>query len=190
MKIFILSQCKNATTSLYHAISALTNTKTYDWLGKDIISRGEYNWKYIWKQCEKYNLNHDDPFPFIYKEVYQRYPNAKYILTYRDTDEWLESFSDGFEEAWRKKYVVKQFLYQSPYFDKDLLKKVYRQTNQDILAFATEHIPAENFLHFDIQKLKDSRDKDNWNRLGNFLECEVPSKLLSSPFPIKRVRKK
>lgn len=43
---------------------------------------------YIADRCD---LLEDFPWPLLYKELYERYPEAKFILSYRPPKEWLTS---------------------------------------------------------------------------------------------------
>jgi hypothetical protein len=46
----------------------------------------------LWEIVDNFDTFDDFPYPYLYKEIDQRYPNAKFILTTRNTSrEWLAS---------------------------------------------------------------------------------------------------
>jgi len=189
MKVFILSQCKNASTSICDSVKVLTRLKGKDWIGRSAIKEDlSFNWAFIWKYIEKYSVITDDPFPFIYKEIYNRYPDSKYILTYRDPNTWLDSFRFGFEKDWNGLFKIKQALYpfRNIQDNKDQIKEIYNDLNNDILSFFSYR---NNFLHFDIDLLYCLDRKEKWELMANFLEVEITETILSKPFPKRRARK-
>lgn len=105
-KIFCIGRNKTGTTSMLHVFKEfgfkLGHQPTAELLLKDYIAR---NWKPILDYCQTAQAFQDAPFswPETWKQLVKRYPDARYILTYRDQEAWYNSitkfhskkFSDG-----------------------------------------------------------------------------------------------
>ena len=94
-KIFVLGLSKTGTTSVGNAL-ALLGYKRIGW--KDIRSRhlvhtfihGDLD--ALIDQTHYFDAFEDLPWPYVYKEMAQMYPDAKFVLTLRkDEQTWLKS---------------------------------------------------------------------------------------------------
>ena len=50
-----------------------------------------------YKLVEQYDAFEDHPWSVLYKDLDNRYPNSKFILTIRPTDKWIKSVSNHFQ---------------------------------------------------------------------------------------------
>jgi Sulfotransferase domain len=194
---------RTGTTTLKQALELLGFQKTYHF--KDLIAQPE-KLKY-WQDLEKfgdtnfdllfdeYQATVDFPGYPYYKILFEKYPNAKVILTKRDVDDWYES---TYKTVWqagpqtfgaklvllskmmvnarlrntfmcikfmRKTYLNKQF--SGNFISKAYAIEVFEQHINEVSYF----IPKNQLLVYDVQ--------EGWEPLCNFLEVDVPKE----PFP-------
>jgi len=196
MKVICAGLAKTGTTSLAKALQVL-GYNVYDfkehyefhfqqWLDSFETDRHP-NFKEIYQGVDAVT---DVPPAFWFEEISADFPEAKVILTVRDSeDAWLKSWKEHLQlaskmlpfYAWILLYILpwmkktKHFfdtLHQAIYgsFNPEataLYRVKYRQHNERVQAV----IPAEKLLVFNV--------KQGWKPLCEFLGCDVPS----APFP-------
>jgi len=132
MKIFCIGYNKTGTTSLYQSIKNLGFYTDENTLreGENLMNyaiKNDYNTILRWiEKNTKVELFKDVPFsiPNIWKILYKKYPNAKYILSERDSsDQWYKSI---------KNFHIKQFkeLHNNPTWE-DITKVKYAYHRDD-----------------------------------------------------------
>jgi hypothetical protein len=148
-----------------------------------------------------YQSSTDFPGCLLYKELGDRYPGMKFILTDRDPEAWYESLlrtiyaavpkspeakeemrlkgetSPKFKSIGKALEFVNVYLLQRHYGGEFLDKE---KTIARYLAFQNEvrtSVPAQNLLDFNIS--------EGWPPLCQFLDVPVPDQ----PFPFKNKRK-
>jgi hypothetical protein len=142
----------------------------------------------------------DFPGYLNYKTLFDKYPDAKVILTDRDSEEWYESalntvyaatpqtilqklnllkkmvFSSRFRKIAKTFRLAERYLWNKQYHgrfkNKELAIKIYDEFNEEIKSY----IPENQLLIFNIS--------DGWEVLCKFLNAPIPD----SPFPIKNKR--
>ena len=154
-KIVILSQCKNATTSLAFACKRITGFSQSGWV---FDPNGKFHKKFsgnsskdislIFDEIDRCGIIHDDPFAFYYDEIIQKYPDAKYILSYRKSADWYKSFANDFWVKWKGQYKIKQNYYGKDISDKEHLIDVYEKTNKSIIEYTNNKYICINFYVF------------------------------------------
>lgn len=185
-KVFCIGRNKTGTTSLEHVLKEfgykLGDQTQGELLLQDYKNR---NWKSIVKFCKTAEAFQDAPFswPYTWLILHHYYPQAKFILTYRDEEAWYNSLTKFHSKLFAKgeriptkedlqnaKYRYKGFMWevnranyktpeQDPY-NKELLIAHYKRHNEDIKHFFKG---AKNFLAIDVSQ------PDSYNRLCNFL---------------------
>ena len=100
--IFVISLHRSGTQSVdeffkntrYHAIHNPSGRSHFDfqneWDGR------EYDLDYIFESIisrihPEFNAVGDNPMAVLYKQAYERFPSAKFILTTRDVNKWINS---------------------------------------------------------------------------------------------------
>ena len=201
MKVICAGLAKTGTTSLAKALQVL-GYNVYDfkehyefhlqqWLDSFETDRHP-NFKEIYHGVDAVT---DVPPAFWFEEISAAFPEAKVILTVRDSeDAWLKSWKEHLQLAlefftkfytrplfivvpWMRK--MKRFidtLHHAIYgsFNPEataLYRVKYRQHNERVQAV----IPAEKLLVFNV--------KQGWKPLCEFLGCDIPS----TPFPRENV---
>ena len=175
-KVFVLGFQKTGTTSLETALKSL-GYRVYGG-DKNLMRYGneEELKKYISKTMEDWDAAQDMPWPLFYKELYELYPKAKFILTYRDPDTWIKSVVEYFASI---RIPLHQKIYNVPHAEgyEDTYLKVYNAYNSKIATFFKD---KNNFLKMNLG------EDFNYPTLCNFLEIkDIPER----EFPRSRQNK-
>ncbi|XP_078350486.1 uncharacterized protein LOC144635256 [Oculina patagonica] len=201
MKVICAGLSKTGTTSLARALRRLGFT-VYDWMEHENIHGDEWLDIYYGGKALDFASMYKDvdavtdlPAAFWFQEIYEAFPNAKVILTIRDSEDvWARSWAkqrevDDFEGTdWLTKIVLRYWLHRKYYALLDaedsaafgilnskstvLFKKKYREHNERVQAV----IPKEKLLIFNV--------KQGWEPLCKFLGCDIPEQ---EPFPWQNV---
>ncbi|CAH8579631.1 unnamed protein product [Dicrocoelium dendriticum] len=200
---------RTGTNSLQVALQTLYNQPCYH--GFELITKRRSDCK-LWAKLVKqlfeqpevqmdpewfyhlyrgYRCATDVPSFLFYKQLLNIYPEAKFILTIRDTKGWLDSAKStimprgGYpNKDWAERFISSihfgsDFLPMLEYIvgrlcgkssdkvDDETLIEVYEKWNREVI----EAIPADRLLLFDV--------KQGWEPLCAFLGQPVPKK----PFP-------
>lgn len=108
----------------------------------------------------------DNPWPILFRELDDRYPGSKFILTLRDTDEWLASVSRYFAGGTSP---MREWIYGfgNPEGHEDAYAHRYTKHNADVVAHFSGR-PADLFV-------MNLTHGDNWPGLCEFLGRDIPS---------------
>ena len=89
--------------------------------------------KNIFKLVEKYDAFEDVPWPLIYKELDDEFPNSKFILTIRSTDKWISSVVKHFGNS---KTKMREFIYGvgDPKGNEEIYINRYVSHNESVLS--------------------------------------------------------
>lgn len=182
-KIFCIGSNKTGTTSLTKALQILGYSVCPEHIMFSINSKYFYehsigNYENLFKIVNNYNAfedrpwNHDD----FYKKLDEKFPDSKFILTIRDTDNWIESYRRWsikihLKEKWFYK-LISQVCYGVDDFLSDELnmRNKYNKRNQDIINYFKD---TNKLLVLNFEESQD------WKPLCNFLNkpnpnCEFP----------------
>lgn len=172
-KVFVIGFQKTGTTSLEHALQFL-GFRVYGG-DKNLMkyTNSEDLKAYIKKTLESWDAVQDMPWPLFYKELHDLYPDAKFILTKRDTDKWIRSVVNYFASI---RVPMNKTIYKVPCaegYEKEY-KTIYDKHNDSVLDFFKG---KANFIIMEQGK------NFNYETLCNFLKIEnVPE----DPFPHAR----
>ncbi|WP_417214742.1 sulfotransferase family protein [Bizionia sp.] len=133
-KVFIIGFQKTGTTSLEHALEHLNyrvhggDKNLMKFEDKEALK------SYIQETLKTWDAVQDMPWPLFYKELYELYPDAKYILTIRDSKKWIRSVVTYFASI---RIPLHQKIYQVPCAEgyESRYLEVYEKMNTEILAF-------------------------------------------------------
>lgn len=170
-KVFGVGMQRTGTTSLGRALTLL---------GYKTIHFPSWLWEMEDPSLlDQYEAFTDNPIPLLYKDLDERHPGSKFILTVRNEEKWLASCQWMFEtkrEDWgfdRSTRIqgMHHALYGTNHFDRDAFSAAYRRHNADVIAyFADRH---DDLLVLDVDAGLE------WGPLCAFLGQPVPS----APFP-------
>ena len=205
---------RTGTSSLKMALNIL-GYKCYHWgeLMKDenfsdyqewdrLINDTEYRSnKQVWNKIfinKGWNATTDQPSSLFYKQLYYQYPNAKFILTTRECDNWFKSYTDSVhafdlsEERWfmqltsklarvnvKLSYDNERYLFDNKTWGENIkdgnenkVRKMFEKWNEECIAFMKQHNNSDNLLVFSV--------KQGWEPLCRFLDKSIPNGI---PFP-------
>jgi hypothetical protein len=170
-KIFVIGFHKTGTSSLAMALRALGYRVCFNlqWNNPQIIR----DMKRICRQLtEHYDAFEDNPWPLLYRDLYEWYPDARFILTIRDTDGWYRSALNWFGD---RDTLMRRFIYGddagSPVGNEAIYRARYDRHNAEVREFFGTR-PAQ-LLTMDVTR------GQGWPELCDFLGHPAPNR----PFP-------
>lgn len=169
-KVFGIGLSKTATTSLSSALEMLGyKTKHFP---IRMIKYEDEKLKIRPKYAERYDALTDLPIARFYRQLYRHFPDARFILTLRDIDGWLDSCRRHFWPGqimkgnnWINK--LHKDVYNAIDFDKTEYKQAYYEHKHEVLDFFEDK--RDQLLVMDIT------DGDRWKTLCDFLDEPVPT---------------
>ena len=119
---------------------------------------------------DQFDAFQDNPWPILYRELYERFPDEKYILTYRDPEKWIKSQVRHFA---RQETPMRQWIYGKgcPEGNEAIYLRRYQQHNRDVAAFFKKK--KKKLLIMNFEK------GDGWDKLCSYLDVDKPD----CPFP-------
>lgn len=133
---------------------------------------------------ENYDAFGDLPIPLFYKELDQKFPNSKFIYTYRDEQKWLKSMKWLYETGailWNHGYVddeIKYAAYDTFKYDEDFLIHAYRKHHDDVLEYFKDR-------DGDILCLNIDEERITFAPLCSFLNKPLPNEV----YPVSNAAK-
>lgn len=173
-KIFGIGVPKTGTTSLGLALEMLGfNHKSYDQELNHRYDQGDC--EPIFRETENYETFEDAPWnrEILYRELDQRFPGSKFILTIREMQSWLKSHE--------KHYAAKR-LQERP--QEIWMRKLYDEKRKDKLIQWHQSRTENVFKYFedrpnDLLVIDICGGGDSWEKLCPFLGLPIPVE----PFP-------
>jgi hypothetical protein len=163
-KVFGIGFHKTATTSLANALYVLGyNVTGYFGTHDPDISKHVYEQAY--SLADRFDAAQDIPWPILYKELDQRYPGSKFILTIRPDEKWIASVVKHFKD----KYIpAHEWIYgvRIARGNEDVYLQRYREHNREVREYFKDR--PNDLLVMDITA------GDRWNKLCPFLGLEIP----------------
>ena len=179
-KVFVIGFHKTGTTSLENALQQL-GYKVYSG-DKNLLKFSEKSdlLAYIQTVLQDWDAVQDMPWPLFYKELEELYPDAKFILTLRDTEEWIDSVVRHWGSI---KVPLHKKIYNVPCAEgfESTYTEMYQKHNQEVLQFFRN---KPNFL-----VMKQGKDF-NYKTLCNFLQLEIPNEQFPHSRKNNRIRAK
>lgn len=126
-----------------------------------------------------FNNLEDWPWPLVYKELADKYVDAKFILTMRKSPEvWFNSLCKHAKTVPDNKFEKLIYGYHMPHDFKEQHIQFYEQHNQSVKDYFHTFAP-DRLLVLCFE------EGDSWDKLCKFLEKEIPK----IPFPHRNKRK-
>ena len=130
MKIFGIGLSRTGTMSLHHALIILGYRSHFVFDGEEDISM---------ELSKKFDAFTHTPLASVYKELDQRFPNSKFILTVRkDRENWLNSCEQQGKLVVKKSAALKKVLqrtYGTETFDLEKYSSAYDQHLKDVIQY-------------------------------------------------------
>ncbi len=121
---------------------------------------------------ERFDAFEDNPWPILYRELDERFPGSKFILTRRPSDAWIRSQVKDFATT---ETPMRRWIYGEnagcPEGNEDIYVERYERHNREVLEYFRDR--PDDLLVMDIPA------DASWDKLCRFLGHAIPSK----PFP-------
>jgi hypothetical protein len=178
-KIFGIGLSRTGTTSLTQALLML-NIRSLHWPHDAATQRelmpylADRRRPFAFSAAEFYQGLTDTPVVAVYRELAQRYPDARFILTGREREAWLHSCERAWETSVALQYAgelgpycraINTAVYGRPDFCRETFAQVYERHRAEVLTV----LPG--VLELEVG--------EGWDRLCAFLNQSVPAR----PYP-------
>ena len=131
---------------------------------KDLPARlQEIAWDYI--DNGGFDAFQDNPWPILYREIDERYPGSKFVLTSRPTHKWLASQVRHFGKS---KTVMREIIYGvgCPEGNEEIYAERFDRHNAEVRAYFADR--PQDMVEIELG------DPDSWERLCGLLGVPVP----------------
>lgn len=121
----------------------------------------------LMRLAAQYDSLDDFPWPYLYRELAEHFPDARFVLTKRcDPDTWFDSLRAHYDRAgssleWRLAYGL-----ESPYGARDDLIGLYERHNREVAAYFSGTGRLKELVW---------EAGDGWPELCEFLDVPRPS---------------
>lgn len=163
-KVFCLSFQKSGTTTIKTCLESLG----YRVAGPNFIHK-KITDKIFFEKSKKiitrYDAFQDNPWPIYYRYIERNVPDAKFILTERDPDAWLNSILSHFSGTWSP---LRQRIYGvgDPAICPELFRQRYIRHNQEVKSYFSNK--KGKLLVLSLE------DFSTWRPLCDFLGLAAP----------------
>lgn len=172
-KVFGIGFHKTATKSLASALSQLGYRVHGPAWTRDPVACSSLDrlWQQALAVVDEYDAFQDNPWPLLWRQLKVRFPAARFVLTVRDEQQWLDSAVRYFgAETTPMRELIYGPYAGSPLGNEELYLMRYREHNQAVRqAFSG----CPEFLELDITA------GQGWEVLCGFLAVPEPEQ----PFP-------
>jgi hypothetical protein len=129
----------------------------------------------VFEVMDRHDSFEDWPYPLMYRELAERYPDASFILTLRKSPEkWLRSLKRHSLHTHPRQHCRSlAYGYPYPHGAEGEHLEIYRRHNQDVVEFFRARGEQNRLLEVCWES------GDGWEELCGFLGCEAPE----APFP-------
>jgi hypothetical protein len=168
-KVFGIGFHKTGTKSLAAALQILGYRVTGpDGVRDPDIRHTAYDMAF--RLVPRFDAFQDNPWPILYRELDERYPGSKFVLTVRPTEAWIKSVVSFFGTDTTP---MREWIYGvgSPKGSEKIYLERYDRHNREVLQHFQGR--AEDLLVLKVT------EGEGWESLCPFLGVEVPS----VPFP-------
>jgi len=171
-KVFIIGFHKTGTSSMGKALQILGyrvcgSLKQGLDLDKVKLLPKSFFMENTYGVLEKYNAFQDTPWFLLYKELYNAFPKAKFILTIRNEDKWIKSVQKHFGD---NSFQYHDYIYGSKdsFNDEKLYREIFNKHNQVCQIFFSKM--EKKILVIDLE-----RDINKWQLICDYLNVRLPN---------------
>lgn len=179
-KVFGIGFHKTGTTSLGQALALLGYRVCGDVATADPSIGGERAIAIARELAPQYDAFEDNPWPMLYRELHEWYPDGKFVLTVRDTEDWLASmvafFGDRYSPMRRWIYGV-----DAPRGNEAIYRERYERHNREVHDYFRDR--PQQLLIMDFGK------GDGWDKLCPFLGLPISKVAFPRTKPLRPRRK-
>ncbi|MEE4216523.1 MAG: sulfotransferase family protein [Xanthomonadales bacterium] len=170
-KVFCIGFHKTGTTSLELALRKLGYRVTGSFGTKDPDIANKVH-ELAYARVAKFDAFQDNPWPILYRELDERFPGSKFVMTRRPSASWINSQLKDFAST---QTPMRRWIYGEdagcPEGNESIYIARYERHNREVLEYFAGR--PDDLLVFDMPK------GDGWEKLCAFLGHDVPDE----PFP-------
>ena len=170
-KVFCIGFHKTGTTSLEVALKKLGYRVTGSFGTKDPDIASKVH-EMAYAMVPRYDAFEDNPWPVLYRELDERFPGSKFVLTRRPPENWIQSQVKDFATT---ETPMRRWIYGEdagcPEGNEETYIARYERHNREVLDYFKDR--PDDLLVVDFP------NDDGWSRICPFLGHDIPS----SPFP-------
>jgi len=163
-KVFCIGFHKTGTSSIGLALEALGYRVT----GPNFVNDPRIHrelWALARPLIDKYDGFQDNPWPILYRQIERAVPDAKFILTYRDPEDWLRSVRSFFgSHSTPMREIV--YGYGSPEGNVDIYLDRYHTHYAEVCRHFSDQ--PERLLRINLF------EGDGWPKICSFLDKQTP----------------
>ena len=170
-KVFCIGFHKTGTSSLGIALEKLGYRVTASFGTKD-PDIAETMLARAFELAEQYDAFQDNPWPILYRELDERYPGSKFIMTIRSPESWIRSQVNDFAltETPMRRHIYGEGA-GCPEGNEEIYVARYERHNREVLEYFRDR--PDDLIVMDLPQ------GDGWEKLCAFLGEPVPAE----PFP-------
>jgi hypothetical protein len=169
-KIFGIGFHKTGTSTLGTALETLGyEVCGVQWHLAESLQEGDY--EPVWELADRYEAFQDNPWPILFRELDERYPGSRFILTWREEERWIRSVV---HHLGRNSNPMREWIYDgvgAPKGNEEHFLQRYRRHNEEVMKHFEDRPDDLLFMNFE--------QGDDWEKLCEFLGHEIPDR----PFP-------
>jgi hypothetical protein len=167
MKVFGIGLNKTGTTTLASVLQKAVGGRHVSMNREALKQWRNSEYDKIYKLVDAIDTFEDLPWPLMYKELYARYNDAKFILTIRkSSDVWFDSLNKHTEKKRSSESNFLAYGYEYPGEYREYFISFYEKHNQEVKDFFAKNAP-EKLLTVCWE------DGDGWDKICRFLGVEI-----------------
>lgn len=164
-KVFGIGFHKTGTSSLGDAL-AILGYRVCEGFGYEDDDIAATAWPRARKLAEAHDAFEDNPWPLLYRELDAAFPGSKFILTWRDPENWLRSIVRHFG---KDETAMRQWIYGAghPEGNEGIYMKRYLDHNSEVEEYFRAR--PQDLLKMNL------KTEGNWETLCGFLGEPKPA---------------
>ena len=166
MKLFGIGFHKTGTTTLGKALEELGYLVCGPSREFEVdLQKGDLSG--IYRKALEFDAFQDNPWPVYYKELDEKFPHSKFILTLRDEEKWIDSVVRHFGD---QDTIMREIIYGvgHPLNNEGVYVERYREHNKAVIKYFKNR--PDDLLVVSWEK------GDAWEELCRFLNKDIPQK--------------
>jgi hypothetical protein len=166
-KVFGIGFHKTGTTTLDLALKELGyNTSP---VRTDLVkSLAKNNFNPTFAVAREFDAFQDNPWPMLYKKMFEEFPKSKFVLTLRLEEKWMASILNSFGG---KSTAMREWIYGKgngdPEQNESVFLEKYRRHNEGVVEFFQDK--KDTLLVIDWEAT------NGWTELCSFLNQAIPA---------------
>jgi len=163
-KVFGIGFHKTGTTSLATALGYLGYRVTGP-NGVDNPNIAEDVYEMAFDLVGRFDAFQDNPWPILYKELDDKFPGGKFVLTLRSTDDWIKSIVEHFNDS---ETPMREWIYGvgQPKGNEHIYVERYERHNREVTEYFRDR--GNDLLVLNITR------GEGWEKLCPFLGKPIP----------------